>query len=188
MKINITPEEFPDIVAMFLLEKMLKPEDVIPSNEAFSTLVNALEGKGAKAPLMAYYWETPSSSRANFKRLSPVFEKKTTQTFGINITGRLTEELNEFFFKKKNAGPQAAPIQDIPEPDLEEVDSELVELLKSTITMTVKLVTGKDDPNPEKLSRCINTVLTNLLEEEDERIFGLSGGEGSDGAEGNKGN
>jgi len=49
MKLNLSPNEFADLVASFLFDKMLKPDKVVPNNEMFNEFIDKMIGKGAKS-------------------------------------------------------------------------------------------------------------------------------------------
>ena len=63
--LNLTPGEYADITAMFLLDKLLHPNEVIPENERFNKLASDLKSKGVRAPLTNYYLRTDSEMRLN---------------------------------------------------------------------------------------------------------------------------
>jgi len=74
MRLNLTPNEFADLVASFLFDKMLKPDKVVPNNEMFNEFIDKMIGKGAKSLLMSYYLNLPSEARLDYKRIKDVFK------------------------------------------------------------------------------------------------------------------
>jgi len=74
MRLNLTPNEFADIVAVFLFDKFLYPDKVVPNNELFNELIDKLSGKGTKSLLMGYYLNMPTEMRLNYKRIKDVLK------------------------------------------------------------------------------------------------------------------
>lgn len=80
-KANITPEEYGDFVAIFLLDAITH-DDVLADNVEFREFIDNLKGKGAKSVLIQYYLSLPSQLRTTYKRIRPVMlrEKGEDQT------------------------------------------------------------------------------------------------------------
>jgi hypothetical protein len=84
-KINLTPNEFADLVAIFLFDKLLHPDEVVPNNVEFNKLSDAMRGKGMKPLLMNYYMDLDANMRTDYKRIKDTLEGTSTETAVINI-------------------------------------------------------------------------------------------------------
>ena len=73
-KINVTANEFADIVVSFLLDKLLNPDEVIPSNEDFDKYMEKMKLKGMKSVSLTYYLGLDTNLRVAYKRIKSVFE------------------------------------------------------------------------------------------------------------------
>jgi hypothetical protein len=67
MKINVDAKEFADIVACFLLDKLLYPDKVIFDNEDFNELAEIMKGKGMRSFLLNYYLGLSALTRTKYK-------------------------------------------------------------------------------------------------------------------------
>jgi len=65
--IKITPEEYADITISFLLDAMMKPEDVLPESLEFHYIIKKMRKSGLKSQLMSYYLDTSSITRGKYK-------------------------------------------------------------------------------------------------------------------------
>lgn len=83
-KINITSNEFSDIVVSFLFDKMLHPDEVSPDNDNFNKLIENMRGKGLKSLFMNYYLKMDSNMRVKYKRIKDTFDD-TNKSSIINI-------------------------------------------------------------------------------------------------------
>ena len=72
MKINVTQDQFCDLVVSFLLDKVMNPEKVIPNNEEFNEFVDDLRRGGLRPKAIAYYMNMDSEMRVEYKLLKPV--------------------------------------------------------------------------------------------------------------------
>ena len=72
MKINVTQDQFCDLVVSFLLDKVMNPEKVIPDNEEFNEFVDDLRRGGLRPKAIAYYMNMDSEMRVKYKLLKPV--------------------------------------------------------------------------------------------------------------------
>jgi hypothetical protein len=141
MKINVTPEEFADIVVLFLLDQMIKnPLD--GRNEAFDALLGNLKGKGVRPILTKYFLATPRSTKVLYKYIRGVFEEGDTSTQVIQIKNRAS----------------VAAKDDEPEDD---------GLIKKAIRKAVNLLRpGTPIKNEEKFEEFVQKVLNEVLAEE----------------------
>jgi len=67
-KVNLTPEEYGDFTAIFLLDAMTN-DNVLADNEEFRELIENLKGKGARPILIRYFLSLPSIQRTDYKRM-----------------------------------------------------------------------------------------------------------------------
>lgn len=72
--VNVTPGEFGDIVMIYLLDKVLHPDEVSKGNERFDETIDLLKRRGLKAPLTKYYLDAPTEQRFNYKRIKDTLE------------------------------------------------------------------------------------------------------------------
>lgn len=83
-KINVTPEEFGNIIIAFLLDKSLHPDEVIPGNEIFDKLMLRMYDKGLKPLALKAFLEMDSQDRVKYKRIKDSFTDGKANV--INIT------------------------------------------------------------------------------------------------------
>jgi hypothetical protein len=74
--VNVTPGEFGDFVMVYLLDKVLHPDEVSKGNELFDDAIKELTARGAKPTLTKYYLNVPSQMRFDYRRIKDVFEGK----------------------------------------------------------------------------------------------------------------
>jgi len=80
MKVNLTPKEYADFVAIYLLDAIIHDED-FTKNDEFAELMANLSGKGAKSVLLRYYLSLPVSLRTQYRRVrESLVGKKTGDT------------------------------------------------------------------------------------------------------------
>lgn len=80
-QIQVDPDEFADIVLIFLQDSMR--EDLLEDNPRFKSFVNQLEKKGFKTHLMAHYLKMSSDTRVKYKRIRGTFEGGTGSRINI---------------------------------------------------------------------------------------------------------
>ena len=101
-KINISPSQFEDVIVAFLLDKMIHPEEIAPSNIEFTKLIDDMKGKGMKSKLLQYYLKMDSNLRLYYKRIKPSLEIGATSNSVVNIMPFLgPEEVEKKGFLKK---------------------------------------------------------------------------------------
>lgn len=100
MRLNLSPNEFADLVASFLFDKLLYPDKVVSNNKMFNELMEKLSGKGAKSLLMSYYLNLNSNSRLDYKRIKDVF-KNGNSIHEIRI---IPEDEKNKKYKKEKGG------------------------------------------------------------------------------------
>ncbi|MFH1824139.1 MAG: hypothetical protein ABH873_02790 [Candidatus Firestonebacteria bacterium] len=84
-KVNVTPDQFGNLVVSFLLDKMLHPEEVIPGNKDFNVFAEKMAGKGMKPLALNYYLRMNAVERVYYKRIKKVFEYDQNQSAVIFV-------------------------------------------------------------------------------------------------------
>jgi len=92
--LNVTTSEFADIAMIWLFDQVMNPEQV--KNPRLQEFIKDHKGK-IKSPLMAYYFDTDTSSRFDYRRIGGIFEGKSGSVQQIRIYPDDTEKE-----KKKN--------------------------------------------------------------------------------------
>ena len=92
--INITKSEFEDIICLYILDKLLKPNTI---NPAFTNIMKKMKELGMQSFLYNYFQKVPSETRVNYKRFMDSFKKDQTALF---INEEDLQELTEFIVKK----------------------------------------------------------------------------------------
>ena len=91
-KINVTAKEFADFSLIFLLNKILNPEDFVSGYEDFDDFADMLSNKGLKSLLLKYYLGLNSNMRVKYKRIKDVFEGNVDNNYVINISNKGGDE------------------------------------------------------------------------------------------------
>lgn len=84
-KVNVTADEFADIVVAFLLDKLLNPEDIIPTNKEFDKYMEKMKLKGMKSVSLTYYLDLDTNLRVAYKRIKDTFEAGKSKNSTIYI-------------------------------------------------------------------------------------------------------
>lgn len=84
-KINISPQEFPDIIMAFLFDKMIHPDEIVPGNKEFDRIMKVFKAKGMVTNLRDYYLEMNKDNRRKYKLIKKPLEADATSTAIINI-------------------------------------------------------------------------------------------------------
>jgi len=100
-KLNVTTDEFANIVVAFLLDKLLHPTEIITANEEFDILSGKMYGKGLRALFMQYYLSLPASTRVKYKRLKKVLIGKVDK---VQIHISKSKEVKKELEKEKKPG------------------------------------------------------------------------------------
>lgn len=90
--IKVTPNEYADVTVAFLLDAMMKPEEVLPNNPEFHYIIKKMQRAGLKSQLMSYYLDTSSITRGKYKVVRKSFIGKDV-TNNIHITPSPDTEL-----------------------------------------------------------------------------------------------
>lgn len=73
MKINVTSNEFPNILAAYLFDKLLHPEDVSVGNKDFDLLIEDMRIRGMLPLIRTYYLNMDVRYRVRYKLIKDVF-------------------------------------------------------------------------------------------------------------------
>ena len=84
-KINISPQEFPDIIMAFLFDKMLHPEEIVPGNKEFDKIMKKFKTKGVMTELRDYYLDMNKDNRRKYKLIKKGLEADATTSTVIFI-------------------------------------------------------------------------------------------------------
>ena len=85
MRINVTPSEFADIICIFLLQKLLHPDEVVFENEPFNKIMDIMNNKGMRSQLLQHFLSLPSHTRVKYKFIAKSFTYDTNETSIIYI-------------------------------------------------------------------------------------------------------
>lgn len=90
--INIKPEDFADLVVLFLLDKIANPDMIVPNNEMFNKFIENVSNK-IKPQLVEYFLNLDALSRVQYKRIQPPFLKDGSKSmFTIAIQNKVKKE------------------------------------------------------------------------------------------------
>ncbi len=94
--INITREQWPDLVIAFLLDKMIKGDDILGENEEFNELIKLMEKRGMKPIFLHYYLSSDSILRSKYKMLSKSLQTGKSESATIRVdAGKPTKKDKE---------------------------------------------------------------------------------------------
>lgn len=102
MKIDVTKEEFADLVVAFIFDKMVRGDELIPDNKEFNALVEKLLDKGMKGFFMKYYLGLEGKKKVHYKKFAkPLMTGKGKSVIDIQ---KSSERETETETKKKKMG------------------------------------------------------------------------------------
>lgn len=134
-QINITPDEFADLIICFILDNFRSEDALLPDNELWNDFLGILDRKGIEPRTLQYYMKLDSRTRLDYKRIKSVFHGDAADSSRINITK--TE----------------------PKPDRKS-KSDLKDTIKKVIKLGKQVRESSGFPvNDEKLDKIINYVL-----------------------------
>ncbi len=91
--INITSNEFANLVVLFLLDKVANPDEVVPNNDMFNEFIEKV-GNKIKPQLVQYFLSLDAYSRVQYKRIQPPLVKDgNKQTYTISIQNKVDKEI-----------------------------------------------------------------------------------------------
>lgn len=84
-KINIAPNEFPDIIMTFLFDKMLHPDEIASGNPQFDKIMAEFKKRGVITQLRDYYLNMNKDNRRKYKLIKDALDKQATTNGVISI-------------------------------------------------------------------------------------------------------
>ena len=89
MKINVTANEFPNVIVAYIFDKLLHPEDVSAGNADFDSLIEEMRLRGMLPLARTYYLDMSATWRVKYKLIKDVFSPTATtnESSIINIYG-----------------------------------------------------------------------------------------------------
>jgi len=76
-QLNINSSKFADLVACYILDKILNPSDISPTNKRFTALINEIKAKGIRTPLLTYFLKLNATQRFDYRRIRPALTDET---------------------------------------------------------------------------------------------------------------
>jgi len=106
-KILTSPDEFFDIIMIFLYDIMSNKDTTILKGEEREKIIDAIEKRGLRTILMQYYLYLDSEKRLKYKRIKDLFYKFNANESIIKIlSGNVNEDINsdipDNFYKTKD--------------------------------------------------------------------------------------
>lgn len=98
--INVTPNEFADIVVTFLIDNMVG-DDLLLENEEWDVIIDKMEKSGLKSYLMHMYMNMPTKTRNKYKYIDNIFQTPDMGRYSINILRDKSKK--DLPSKKKNS-------------------------------------------------------------------------------------
>ena len=89
---NLTKDEFADYVVAFLLDKMIKPKEILPQNEDFNKLTKDMKSRGLDKLLLFYYLNSNALVRSKYKATRKVFTPGSKDALTLGIRGGVEKE------------------------------------------------------------------------------------------------
>lgn len=90
--VNIEKDEFVDFVVAFLLDKMIKEDEIFPNHDEFNDLIKVMKGRGIDKTFLSYYINSSPLVRNKYKSNRKVFTPGSTDTLTIGIRGSVEAE------------------------------------------------------------------------------------------------
>lgn len=77
--IKVKPNEYADITVAFLLDAMMKPDEVLPNNPEFHYIIRKMQKAGLKSQLLSYHLDTLAKTRSKYKVVRGSFTGEDSQ-------------------------------------------------------------------------------------------------------------
>jgi hypothetical protein len=84
--IRLTPNQFADLVIAFLLDSIIKNDEILPDNHEFHYIIKKIERAGIKSQLLSYYIDTSPVTRGKYKTIRDSFTGDANSSNNIVIT------------------------------------------------------------------------------------------------------
>lgn len=156
MKINTTPELFPDYVVNFLLQCIMEKDDEnfipVADNENFKKLIEQMDRKGLKSILLKYFLGMDAKIKTNYKYFKRVFEPVHSDSEILSVQQDLHNDTHNLEKNTRNrfTGKKKKQIKD------------QKELIDDAVRTATQMITEKVDPNPTKLKTLQENVYNHL--------------------------
>jgi hypothetical protein len=98
--LNVTPEEFSEIVLIYLLDKINNDDSVYSKEHEFEEVIKKL--KFIKPKLVNFYLQSPMKTKIGYKYIRDVFLKESLNKTSILRIYNDTLDENESFEEKKS--------------------------------------------------------------------------------------
>jgi hypothetical protein len=85
--INLSKEEFVDFIVAFLLDKIMKGDEILPSHEDFNDLAKVMKSRGVDKNLLSYYIKSSAMVRGKYKNDRKVFTANNKEPLTLGIKG-----------------------------------------------------------------------------------------------------
>lgn len=89
---NLTKDEFVDYIVAFLLDKMIKPNEILPDSEDFNKLIKDLKGRGVEKVLLNFYMNSSPLVRSKYKATRKSFMAGSKDILTLGIRGNVDKE------------------------------------------------------------------------------------------------
>lgn len=170
MIIEIAPEEFSKLVLIFLLDKIINEEEMLPNDENLNQLNKLLQNR--KSQLLKQYLSFNAKSRNNYRRLKEAFypEEESTDKFTIVIDpNKIIDEENEI---KENSLLEKENEKEEPENKL--YSSEIFYYVKDVVKSVIKKIRKKKVRSPRQIivDNDIEKIVQKELERRCSQIYG----------------
>jgi len=113
-KINETPEQFFDIVIIFLYDMMINGDTSVLNREDITDMIDMFKKKGLKSRFMKHYMSSSSARRVEYRRIKEVFYNPESSMMTVNILpdDNINEgvEIDEEFYRLKDQVKQVINI------------------------------------------------------------------------------
>lgn len=105
-QLHLTPEEFATFTLIFLMDKVVNPENIVNKNDRFNSFIEKNSSR-LQPILMKYYLSSDAAERLNYRRVKDIFEttadpkKNKGHTIRITTTKSKKEREKEKGFLKR---------------------------------------------------------------------------------------
>lgn len=89
---NLTKDEFVDFIVAFLLDKMIRGEEILPNNESFNELMKTMKSRGVDKLLLNHYISSDPLVRNKYKSVRKVFTPGSKDSLTVSLQGDVRKE------------------------------------------------------------------------------------------------
>jgi len=94
-KLNNDPEQFFDIICVFLFDMIVNQDYTLLKREDIKDLLELFEKKGLKVPLKQHYMSLSNQRRVEYKRIKEAFFNPKSPMHTINIISKEDKSIDE---------------------------------------------------------------------------------------------